>query len=115
MLKPVFPKLLFPTGLHIDNISRIPKVVSDYKVDPLAIHKISLQTAFDALTIGEGLRGMDNPTLECSILMSHGDADDITSYEASREFFEKLTVVGIKEGVWIESGYHECTQSLIFR
>lgn len=107
LLSNFLPKTLFATGLYLENISRIPEVVSEYQNDPIAIHKISLETAFDTLTIGREICSMPSPMIATSFMIAHGDADVITSYEESVLFYNKLETIGKKEHLWVNGGFHE--------
>src|SRR5690606_23165025 len=90
LFAPILPKLAVPTGIQPKFLSRIEAEVQKHENDPLVHHKIALKTASSLLSIAEEIRGIESPFVPTNLMISHGDADQITSYEASKNFYEKL-------------------------
>jgi len=88
ILKPLFPKMLINNGLKSTDLCHDTVVQSAYDNDPLIHWKVSLSTFFIINNGGEW--AVENAgLLQLPLLLMHGDADMITSFEASREFARK--------------------------
>lgn len=90
LLAHVFPRMTLDNGLDCDNLSRDPAVVSSYREDPLVHGRISLQSAKALLDAMEVLNTAARPAIGVPVLISHGDADTMTSFEAARRFAARL-------------------------
>jgi alpha-beta hydrolase superfamily lysophospholipase len=89
LLDPFFPSMLFPDGLKSGDICHIPEVCESYRTDPLSDHKISVRTYRILARAGEWLlKNAENFTMP--VLLMHGNADPITSFDASRQFAGKM-------------------------
>lgn len=103
IVKNIFPSLTQPTDLNTDHISQDKKVVDEYRADPLVHSKISVGLFSEAFsTTGRLLqKEFGNPL---PVLLMHGESDEITSPEGSKQFSEQNTNVHLK--LW-QGGYHE--------
>jgi alpha-beta hydrolase superfamily lysophospholipase len=81
----ITPSVCLPTGLDTNALSQDAEVVRAYQSDPLVHDRISLRLAKDMLAAGEWNR-THAAEFPCPLLLMHGDADRITSAQASREF-----------------------------
>jgi len=93
-LKSILPRFTVSNDLVIENLSRDPDQVQIYLQDPLIHDKISLSSADSIFSCMEWIekRHQSNETIsiKCPVFISHGDADLITDYNASKEFIDKL-------------------------
>ena len=104
MASGIYPGLSQSTGLEVAAISRIPEVVEKYKKDPLVHDKI---TASFFVNVHEaGPYAIQNAhEIKIPVLVLHGEADRLTSAEASRELVERSG--DHVEGIFFPEGYHE--------
>ncbi len=108
-MKNIYPALSQPTGLDAKAISRIPEEVRKYEEDPLVHDKITAMMF--TCTHDAGLRALANPQeLDLPLLIFHGTADRLTSYNASKEFAGK--VKGDVTFKSFEGAYHETHNDL---
>ncbi|OSD07714.1 lysophospholipase [Trametes coccinea BRFM310] len=107
-LSKIFPNLLFDASLPNQYLSRDPEVMSALESDPLVMQKGSLKCLSDMLNAGESLYKHDyqNWPSDLPVIFLHGDADKVTSYKASREFFDKLQAKD-KNFETIKDAFHE--------
>jgi len=88
MLRAIYrvrPSLATPNGLEMNALSRDEKVVQAYRNDPLAHDRVSARLALDML--GNGQWNLEHAAeFALPLLLMHGDADRITSAQASCEF-----------------------------
>lgn len=84
IMRNVWPAMPMSSGLDTEDLSRDPDVIRAYREDPLVHDRVTL-SFFDTRDAGlwalEHARDLAVPTL-----IMHGDADRITSCEASRDF-----------------------------
>lgn len=68
------------------------------------------------LDIGEQIARQTSPIINGNVLIAHGDCDKITSFEASKRFFDRLAVPKhcAKESLFIENGCHERTVYAVY-
>lgn len=100
----LWPAFSMPNGLDLQGLSRDPEVIRLYTSDPLVHDRISARLGTDILKTGrwalEQAAGFLLP-----LLLMHGSADRLTSFQASREFAlragERCTLK-----IW-EGFYHE--------
>lgn len=54
---------------------------------------------------------MEELKINANVLLAHGSGDRITSFEASKQFYEKLLIPEgcTKDSIFIDGGYHERT------
>jgi acylglycerol lipase len=103
VMKYILPGLVQPSGLNVSHISHDPAVVEKYKNDPLVHDKISVSLFDGAMKAAK--YSLDNASeLKVPLLLLHGNDDQITSPEGSREFSQKSGKSVLK--IW-EGGYHE--------
>jgi len=77
-----------PSGLDDTALSRDVNVIRAYRNDPLTHNRITPALAVNMIKFGEW-NLEHSAELSLPFLLMHGDADRITSSEASREFAEK--------------------------
>ncbi len=97
-------RLPMPSGLDDGVLSHDPEVLEAYRSDPLIHDRIT--PALAVSMIKNGRWNLEHAAqFPCPLLLMHGDADRITSPDASRDFAEKAgTACTLK--IW--SGlYHE--------
>ncbi|MEN8255117.1 MAG: lysophospholipase [Verrucomicrobiota bacterium] len=94
----------FPNGIDAADLSHDPQVVQAYRDDPLTHERISPTLAVEMIKNGEwNLAHAAN--LPCPLLLMHGNADRITSAEASKEFASRAGDVCTLK-IW-DGFYHE--------
>lgn len=104
MISNILPGLVQNTKLDVNAISRDPEEVKRYMQDPLVHAKIS--TAFFVGVHEAGEWALEHASeLKTPVLLYHGTADSLTSYEASKEFSERAT--GDMTFKPLEGFYHE--------
>ncbi|MBN1198530.1 MAG: lysophospholipase [Bacteroidales bacterium] len=89
ILHSLLPNMLLNNGVKGSDLSHDPKIATRYHSDPLVHGKISLRTFFLITHAGEYLLRHANK-LNTPLLLMHGTADPVTSYEASKAFFCNL-------------------------
>lgn len=100
----IYPKLAQTTGLEVEAISRIPEVIEKYKKDPLVHDQITASFFVEVHQAGPyAIKHIDK--IKIPVLVMHGDADRLTSAEASRELVER-SGDNVK-GIFFSEGYHE--------
>ncbi len=81
----LWPRLTLSSGLDDLALSRDLSVVRIYRNDPWVHDRISARLAIDMLQNGQW--NLEHAAeFPCPLLLMHGDADRITSVEATREF-----------------------------
>ncbi len=81
------PRQRFHNGVTPTGISRDPDVIARYEADPLVHGWLSARLGLSLLTVGEELL-QRAPDLDRPALLMHGEADRVTSIEASRTFVD---------------------------
>lgn len=79
------PTLSLSNEIDIHALSQDPDIVRTYRDDPLVHDRVSLRLAKNMLMAGEWNR-THAADIPCPLLLMHGEADRITSAQASREF-----------------------------
>ncbi|KAJ8481500.1 hypothetical protein ONZ51_g5957 [Trametes cubensis] len=102
------PAILISTELPHSYLSRNRDVVATLAKDPLVKQKSSMKFVTEMLDAGEHLIQLEHPSVPCglSVLVLHGTADRITSFTASKQFFDCLDARD-KTFVDIQDAYHE--------
>ncbi|EKM53358.1 uncharacterized protein PHACADRAFT_259675 [Phanerochaete carnosa HHB-10118-sp] len=102
------PYQLIPADVGVENITRNQAVRDEYLKDPLIRRTGSLKGLDDMLTGGEKLLSGDYARWpkDLPLFIIHGTADEVTSCEASREFYEKVSAEDKKISIY-EGGFHE--------
>ncbi|KAK9321001.1 Alpha/Beta hydrolase protein [Lipomyces orientalis] len=103
-----FPRIQYFTGLDFEFLSRDPASVQRVRDDPMCHATGTLKQMAD--TFDRGRKLLDNTYnsnfVNRALLIIHGDADKIVSYDAAKEFFDSLQITD-KTMITIEGGYHE--------
>ena len=100
----IAPGFTQDSRLETAALSRDPEVVKAYVNDPLVHHKISVR--FYNSMYESGLWAIEHaPEFPVPLLLMHGSADRLTSFQASREFAERAG----KKVTWRawDGWYHE--------
>lgn len=107
-LSKLVPYASFPADVDSSAISHDPKVVEEYNKDPMVIGRGTLRGLDDMLSLGEKLLKVSysNWPEELPVLFCHGTADQVTSFPASQEFHDKISVKS-KRIVPFQDQYHE--------
>lgn len=84
----IIPTLTQSTRLEVEAISRDPKVVADYKADPLVHDKITSAFFVNVYSAGPYAIGHASE-LSMKTLAMHGTADRLTSLKGTEEFANK--------------------------
>lgn len=104
LMRNLYPGLLQPNGLDVNDLSRDKAVVKAYQADPLVHDRISAAVAVDMLNEGQWLL-QQRRELSMPLLLLHGSADGITDPKATQQFAHQLS--GDITHREIEGGYHE--------
>ena len=104
-LSRVYPQFSLGTGLDATAISRDASVVESYKADRLVHSKGSARLATEFASAQEWT--LDHAgDWRLPLLILHGGADRLSSPEASRAFYERVTFPD-KERIEYPGGFHE--------
>ncbi len=88
LVNSIYPSLSQPTGLDANLISHDKEVVKNYMNDELVHGKITTAAYFEIRKYGKSI--LENVSkLHYPILLMHGTADQLTSFEASKELATK--------------------------
>ncbi|MBI2980855.1 MAG: alpha/beta hydrolase, partial [Deltaproteobacteria bacterium] len=85
------PRLPLGNEIQATDLSHDPEVVRAYDQDPMVQKKITTRLGDIILRNQEIIRSVA-PKVRLPSLLMHGDADRICSAEATKEFFQKMTV-----------------------
>lgn len=88
IMNKVYPKFTQNSNLDVKGISHDQNVVDAYIKDPLIHGKISARMFYEIVNAGRGVIDKTDK-LDLPVLIQHGTGDNITSYKASKEFYEK--------------------------
>ncbi|TBU27908.1 lysophospholipase [Dichomitus squalens] len=104
----VFPHLLIDAPVPVEDLSHDPLANLANVNDPWIIQKGSLKGLHDMLSGGEQLLAGDYKhwSRNLPLLVVHGDVDRVTSFKASKEFFDKVDAED-KTFTPFEGGFHE--------
>ena len=83
----IVPGLTFSNRLDEEDISSVPSEVHRYKEDPLIHDRISM-SLFKSLNENGQRVIAEKKKVKVPVLICHGDADKITSIEASKKYAE---------------------------
>ena len=103
LMNKLWPAFTMPNGLELAAISRDPAVVEAYQQDPLVHDRLSARLGMELLESGEWAIAHAGE-FPVPLLLMHGTADRLTSYEASQEFASKAPNCTLK--LW-DGLYHE--------
>ena len=88
IMNKLYPKFTQKSKLELDALTHDKRIVENYVKDALVHEKISARMFFEIYKAGNWV--LDNTDkINLPILIQHGNADNITSSEASKEFAEK--------------------------
>ena len=90
LLSSIWPSMSLATGLVARNISRIPEVVQAYITDPLVHNRISASLGMTMLRAARMLNEFA-AVYPVPLLLLHGDADGLTSHNASADFAQRVS------------------------
>lgn len=112
IIKRIFPKFTKNAKLDVKGLSHDHDVVNRYLADPLVHEKISVRMFYEIYNAGQWVLN-NAEKLNTPVLLQHGTGDPITSYKASKEFFEKAKSQGkeIEYKEW-DGLYHELHNEL---
>ncbi len=101
----VWPGLTLNVGLDDKGLSRDPAVVEAYRSDPLVHGKGTPRLSAELATAVVETQA-NAAKFQPPLLIFHGDADTLTSPEASRRFFDNVQIEN-KAYLSYYGGYHE--------
>lgn len=105
VLGKIAPKLR-TIALDGTTISRNPEVVADYDRDPLNFRgKLTARTGRE-LNMGMIAAHRDAHLIECPVLLLHGEQDQLTNVDGSRQLMVEMTVTDKTLKTWPEA-FHE--------
>ena len=112
IMNKLYPKFTQKATLEIKALTHDLDIVEKYVSDPLVHEKISARMYFEIYKAG--LWALENPEkLKTAVYIQHGTGDKITSYHASKKFYEdsKKLFKDIEYKEW-EGLYHELHNEL---
>ena len=90
ILSSIMPSTTLDANLDLQFLSHDQSVIEAYKKDPLVHGKVSFQMGLNLFNLGSALFQKAH-LISVPIFMIHGDAEGITDYEGTKEFFSNLT------------------------
>ena len=90
ILSSIMPSTTLDANIDLQFLSHDQSVIEAYKKDPLVHGKVSFQMGLNLFNLGSALFQKAH-LISVPIFMIHGDADGITDYEGTKEFFSNLT------------------------
>ncbi|KAI0312007.1 lysophospholipase [Amylostereum chailletii] len=106
----MFPNLTIPAGVDPKHLSHDPAAVEENRRDRLCRSSATVRAVDTMLTRGENLLTepdtMQYWPVDLPVLILHGDSDEVTSAQASREFIENLNAKDKHLSIY-PGGYHE--------
>jgi acylglycerol lipase len=106
----VFPSWRFPTGIGPGDTSRDQALLDSFPDLDKGHQFITARTYFEIIKMGRQL--MARPIANAPVLLTHGEADVVTSIDATRAYFEKLTAPS-KAFISYPGGRHELHNDLV--
>lgn len=103
----IFPNFIKKHQLNISYMSHDPQIVEEYLNDPLMHKHISMNLFFGVQKSGSWI--LENADkLSIPVYLQHGNQDQITSFNASKGFYDQAVQLNknITFKEW-EGGYHE--------
>lgn len=104
MINQLWPSCTINTGVRSDQLSHDPQTVADRDSDPLVHTRVSVRLAVEMVDNGEWVLEHASQ-LKLPLLLLHGNADRLTSPEATRAF--AVNVHSPCELYLSPDGYHE--------
>ncbi|WP_298539235.1 alpha/beta hydrolase [uncultured Aquimarina sp.] len=108
LFQKIAPSVTLPSGLDVKAISRIKEEVDKYKNDPLVHDKVSANFSLPIIKAGDWAITKASQ-LETPVLLVHGTEDQITDFNASKEFAKKTNYIDF---ISFDGGYHELHNDL---
>lgn len=105
IMKSIFPKFTEKANLDSNAISRDKEEVRKYNTDPYNHNRITAGFFWGIHTGGENAL-QHAAVIKVPLLLMHGTADRLTSFEASKEFAAKAPADLVTFKIW-EGYYHE--------
>lgn len=102
----IAPKLSLPVGLNLNSITHDPIELEKYKNDPLVFKNMSVRQGLNILKQGEKTIKQASKIKDFPIFLAHGDEDDITFNEGTKEFYKRLSSEKKKIKIY-KNYYHE--------
>lgn len=99
------PTVSLPGDIDPSYVSHDPKVVHEYRTDPLVSQRISLRMGSEILDNLDHIMQLA-PKIRVPALLMHGGSDQITAVEGTQEFFKKMKVVDRELKIYPEL-FHE--------
>jgi alpha-beta hydrolase superfamily lysophospholipase len=87
-MRHLMPALSIPNGLNADDLTHDPVISNAYRNDPLVHGRITLNT-FNMISSSGEWALKNAAELKLPLLLLHGTADRITSFDASEQFAKK--------------------------
>lgn len=112
VMNKIYPRFTQNSTLEATGLSHDQEIVNQYIKDPLIHEKISARMFAEIYSAGKWV--VENTEkLNIPVLIQHGNDDHVTSYKASKEFFEKAKSQGkdIEYKEW-NGLYHELHNEL---
>lgn len=103
MMRGVYPSLIQPNGLKVEQLSRSQAVVDAYVADQFVHDKISAAAGMEMMDSGDSIDSFKG-SMSVPTLLMHGSGDQITSHEASKAFGARVGNAETK--IW-DGLYHE--------
>jgi alpha-beta hydrolase superfamily lysophospholipase len=109
-LNVVCPAWRIPNRIGSGDTSRDQALLDSFPDLDKTYQFITVRTYFEVIKMGRKL--MAHPAMDAPVLLTHGEADPVTSIDATREFFERL-VAPNKTFISYPEGRHELHNDLI--
>ncbi|HCE85872.1 MAG TPA: alpha/beta hydrolase [Bacteroidetes bacterium] len=103
----IYPKWSEKSGLDTEAISSLESACEAYRQDPLIHDVVTAGMMVPALKAGQDMLS-ESFSYKVPTFMYHGDADRLTSYEASKQFADAHS--DHVNFLSVENGYHEIHQ-----
>ncbi len=88
IMNKLYPKFTQNSNLEVIGLTHDKDIIDQYIKDPLIHEKISVRMFFEIYNAGHWV--LENTEyINLPVLIQHGNDDNITSYKASKVFFEK--------------------------
>ena len=110
LLSGVWPTFSLSAGLDNSKLSKDPSVAQAYQDDPL-VHGKGTPRLSTELSAAVQETQANAQHFQPPLLIYHGSADELTSPEASRRFYDNVPA-GNKRYITYEGGYHESHNDL---
>ena len=110
LLNAVLPTWRFPTRITREDTSRDQALLDSFPDLDKVRGFITARTYFEIVRVGRELMAL--PLANASVLLTHGEADSVTSIAATRTYFEKL-IAPSKSFITYPEARHELHNDLI--